>query len=189
MAYDPKAIANYFLIVAKAQGRPLTPMQVQKLTYFAHGWHLAIEDKPLIDEQVEAWAFGPVIPSLYRDFRHYGNQPIDELAHYYLTWFPEGMTNPEASDMELRQHVPTIDEKPDKAAKLKPLLDRIWEVYGWFTGAQLSNMTHEPNSPWTRVAQQYGGAIPKGTDIPSDFIRDYFVGLAEPKPQAKVVFE
>lgn len=35
-----------------------------KLVYFAHGWNLAINQAPLIDDTIEAWPC-PVIPALY----------------------------------------------------------------------------------------------------------------------------
>lgn len=33
----------------------------------------------LIDEQIEAWKYGPVVPSLFHDLKKYGNQPVDGL--------------------------------------------------------------------------------------------------------------
>jgi uncharacterized phage-associated protein len=61
MPYPAAAIANEFIKVAKRNGVLLTPMKLQKLVYFAHGWYLALLGKPLINEPVEAWKFGPVI--------------------------------------------------------------------------------------------------------------------------------
>ena len=74
--YRACAIANYFL--ERAEREPITQMKVQKLVYFAHGWHLGITQKPLINEQVEAWPYGPVIPSLYQDLKRWGADPITE---------------------------------------------------------------------------------------------------------------
>lgn len=159
-------------------------MQVQKLVYFAHGWHLAIKGAPLINEQVEAWSFGPVIPSLYQEFRSYGNQPVTQPITYYLTCWPPGMENLDAEDFEVRPFVPAIEDDPIKAIEVKPLLDRIWDLYSVYSGTQLSNMTHSSNSPWTLVYNRYSGAIPKHTDIPTESIRDYFVGLAESKAKS-----
>ena len=51
-------------------------MKVQKLVYYAHGWHLGLADAPLIGELVEAWRWGPVIRSLYAALAEFGNQPI-----------------------------------------------------------------------------------------------------------------
>lgn len=42
----------------------LGEMQVQKLTYYAQAWSLAWTGEPLFDDKIEAWAMGPVLPSL-----------------------------------------------------------------------------------------------------------------------------
>src|SRR5882762_236012 len=80
MAYDPKSIANVFLALAEAEGKHLTPLQLIKLVYIAHGWYLALTQKPLISEQAEAWQYGPVIPSLYQEFKGFGNSFIKRRA-------------------------------------------------------------------------------------------------------------
>jgi len=53
-------------------------MQLIKLVYIAHGWTLGLYNQPLIGKQVEAWTYGPVIPSVYHDFKHYGRDPITQ---------------------------------------------------------------------------------------------------------------
>src|SRR3977135_2921517 len=80
MSFDAKAVANFFLDLAKAEGQPLTPMKLQKLVYYPHGWRLGIVGKALLNEQIEAWEFGPVIPSLYHEFKEFGDQPITRKA-------------------------------------------------------------------------------------------------------------
>ena len=73
MPYDAATVANRFIELAESDsGRRLTPMQLIKLTYIAHGFSLAIKNRPLLDESVEAWRYGPVIPSLYRKLKSYG---------------------------------------------------------------------------------------------------------------------
>ena len=54
-------------------------MQVIKLVYIAHGWHLAIYDVPLVDDYVQAWQYGPVIPPLYYAFKRFGSGPITTI--------------------------------------------------------------------------------------------------------------
>ena len=77
MAYSARTVANY-LIEAKSKegGTPPTPMQLLKLVYIAHGWNLAINDRPLINDRVEAWRYGPVIPKIYQDLKQWGNTPV-----------------------------------------------------------------------------------------------------------------
>ena len=56
--FSPKAIANFFLSLAKQSGEAITPMKLQKLVYYAHGWFAGHTGTPLINETVEAWHTG-----------------------------------------------------------------------------------------------------------------------------------
>jgi uncharacterized phage-associated protein len=47
----------------------MTAMKLQKLCYYAYGYHLAWEGRELFPEHFEAWANGPVSPSLYKEHR------------------------------------------------------------------------------------------------------------------------
>jgi uncharacterized phage-associated protein len=179
MAYDPKAIANYFLAVAAEQNKSLTPMKIQKLVYFANGWHLAIKGEPLINEQVEAWRFGPVIASLYGAFRRFGDQPITGRADHTVTEFHDTWT------ISRHRFQPSLDDIPDQADFTRDFLDRIWTAYGGYTAIQLSNETHRADSPWDIVSKKYNGVIPKRTDIPPELIKEYFQSLARQKVTAQ----
>jgi uncharacterized phage-associated protein len=179
MPYDPKAIANYFLTVAADHGQALTPMKIQKLVYFANGWHLALKDAPLINEQVEAWRFGPVIPSLYRAFGRFGDRPIEGKAiRVTREYTDEGGGIIHTSE-------PNLDDLPRQAEFTKAFLDRIWDTYGRYTAVQLSNETHQPGTPWDTISKEYNGAIPKRTDIPSGLMKGYFQSLARTKATAQ----
>ena len=76
------SIANYFIDKANEnrEGRhPFTLLRLVKYVYIAYGFGMAILDKKIIDERfdkVEAWKYGPVIPSVYHSFKHNGKDPI-----------------------------------------------------------------------------------------------------------------
>ena len=53
MSYKPRLIANAFLLKASSYRRSLSHLQLQKLVYFAHAWHLAIHKEPLIKMRVK----------------------------------------------------------------------------------------------------------------------------------------
>ena len=60
-----------------------TNLQTQKVLYFAHMYHLGNEKKdPLIDEDFQAWIYGPVEPKLYRRVKIFGKYPIKK----YVFW-------------------------------------------------------------------------------------------------------
>jgi len=68
--------ANYFLSLAAEQGDELSQLKLQKLCYYAQGYHLAMRGRPLFDEPIEAWEMGPVVRDLRRHFASYGSVPI-----------------------------------------------------------------------------------------------------------------
>jgi uncharacterized phage-associated protein len=154
--YDPKAVANYFLHKGKAENRPIDPMGIQKFVYFAHGWNLALHDRPLIDKPVEAWQYGPVIDDLYKAFKQYGNNPITEFA---TAWeFAPGTMN-------VQREIPMVNFMDSDSTSL---IDRVWDVYKKFSSIQLSNLTHVEGSPW-KNARDVGWSV-----IPDDLIKEYF---------------
>jgi uncharacterized phage-associated protein len=166
MPYSTKAVANEFLELAEQEGKSLTPMQLQKLVYFAYGWYLAITDEYLIDERVEAWQWGPVAPSLYGELKRYGSSFITDKLREVT--FRDG----KALFVPARIH----DElSPEKEAYARQLIRRVWEVYGKYSGSQLSNMTHAPDSPWSLTPNK----DIRGTDIPDDLIKAYFHKIAK----------
>ena len=66
MAYQVNQIANQLLLYSADMGRELmTNMKLQKMLYYQQGFHLAYFGTPLFDKDIEAWMFGPVVPSVY----------------------------------------------------------------------------------------------------------------------------
>lgn len=165
MAYSARAVANFFIDKAQSLGITLTPLKLQKLVYYAHGWHLALKGEPLITETIEAWQFGPVIHSLYHEFRDLGSAPITRNAQKFKL----------VGD-EVKSVIPRI---PNDAVEDRAFLERIWDVYKDYTAIQLSNMTHAPGSPWSKVVEPFSGKPPEGLDIPDAVIEDYFKKAAD----------
>ncbi len=162
MAFEALAIANYFLDKAEECGIGLSPMAIQKLVYFAHGWHLAITDEPLINQRVEAWEFGPVIGDVYREFRNFGRNIIKTRASKWVY----GDSFAEDATME------TFCVEWSRDSKSKSIVDRVWEVYKGFTAVQLSNLTHTEGSPWSETREKSSGE--KHRIINDELIRLWF---------------
>ena len=157
MGYSAKTVANYFLEKYREDG--ITPLKLQKLVYIAHGWHCAIHEDALIsDEYAEAWQYGPVFASLYREFKHCGRQPIMGLAH------EEGLGDNE----ELIEVVPRIPKGDKKTPKF---LDEIWEIYGGYNALKLSSMCHEKGSPWHVVREK---DKKRNVNIDNERIKKYY---------------
>ena len=167
-ACSAKAVANYFLDVAERQGETLNQMKLQKLVYIAHGWHLAIRERPLIQESVEAWTYGPIIADLYHEFKKFGNMPITERA----TEIKSRQTAGGPFSISFSIEEPTIDRDSDDPEYTRRFLDKVWEVYGDFTAVQLSNLTHEPDTPWDQTRQLYRNK--RSVSIPDETIAAYY---------------
>lgn len=149
-AYSAKAIANFFIELAQDKKGVLDPMKIQKLVYYAHGWSLALLGQPLIREPIEAWDYGPVIRSLYMEFRKYGKGQIIDFAK-------------------------THDAVREDDDITKALLRRIWELYGKYTGIQLSNLTHADGTPWQQAWTS--SKYKTGISINNELIEGHFLDV------------
>lgn len=157
MAYDSRSVANEFLRLANNAGRTLTNMQVQKLVYIAHGYSLAILNKPLIDDRVEAWRYGPVIRPLYDSLRQYGAGVVSE---------------------------PIKDAPKESTSETdRALIARVLNAYGRYSGNQLSTITHREDGPWREIYQP--NAFFNNDTIPDDVIKRHYQKLLHERAEIK----
>lgn len=79
MAYKATEIAWKILKEAKKKGVELSNLQLQKLVYIAHGYYMALYNKPLSEENFITWKYGPVSYSVYEEFKSYKGDiiPVD----------------------------------------------------------------------------------------------------------------
>jgi uncharacterized phage-associated protein len=157
--HSARAIANCFLEIAQKEGKQLTNMQLQKLVYFAHGWHLALTGEPLLTDAVKAWTFGPVIPPLYNSLKMFGNGLVTE---------PIKRKNLDTGEIAVVEEPLTDYEKR--------LLQRVWQVYGNMTGSEMSYLTHQPGTPWETTWNQEKFSV-----IPDHLIKEHFLLLKAQK--------
>ena len=172
MPYHSRAVANYFLEVAKISRKTLDPMQVQKLVYFGHGWHFAYTNNSLIDERFEAWDYGPVVPTLYHSFKKWGSGPIKAPADRMA---PRVYGDANKRSISYRWIIPSLEDTHDTGDTLQftqALLQKIWDVYGHMSGPALSQITHDHEGPWYKTFKSNPGV--RGVDISNDMIREYF---------------
>lgn len=97
-------VAEYFLAAAPTE-EPLTNLKLQKLCAYAQAVSLAYAGVTLFEEEIQAWTHGPVVPSVYTEFRENGSNAIpprlslgDALAKFsetekyilQMTWLAYG---------------------------------------------------------------------------------------------------
>ena len=147
--HDPRAIANEFI---KLNGGPMNQMKLQKLVYLSNGWNLAINRAALVNGRIEAWDGGPVMRIIWNHIRDCGLN-----ASGYLMGDKDG--NPFVADLS--------DTERD-------VIRHTWQRYGGYTGLELSEMTHEPGTPWSNA---YFGAG-RNSELLSCDIQQHFIELA-----------
>jgi uncharacterized phage-associated protein len=167
MSYPATVIANEVVVLALQRKISLTPLKLQKLVYFAHGWCLALTEKPLVSDSVEAWQYGPVIPSIYHEFKNCGNNQIEAPAGGEFRYIGGGKFVKTANTLE---HYPDTEERQEA----REIITKILETYGQFSGAKLSNATHMADSPWQQVYTEGS----RHQVISNDLIKEYFKRLA-----------
>lgn len=132
--YDARAVANFILNVGDSRKLAITQLSLYKMVYFAHGWYLTKTRDPLIEQEFEAWEFGPVVKVLRDQFKKFGRHPIKGRAH---------KLNIFSGDTSIVQ--PTL--KTDDQNFLKAIVDEYHIYHAW----KLSEMTHEEGSPWDKL--------------------------------------
>ena len=157
----PTMIAGYFIA---RTGGGLTPLQVIKLTYIAHGYSLALLDEALIEEEVEAWKYGPVVPSVYHAAKKYGGRKITELLYSGIPASDEGGVGGAIGFIS-----------GCMSDGQKAVLDGVLAVYGKFTGFELTDRTHVQDSPWKRFYRPRS----YGRKIPNHIIKSYYKEIVD----------
>lgn len=147
-----KAVANFFLEKGWNEGVPIDHLKLQKLVYYAHGWHLANDLGPLFPDDIEAWPHGPVVRDLYIEFNDVGRKEITRPAYNY-----DGSQ-------------PSLNGAPDST---RELLEAVWANHNRYKGTRLSNATHLPGEPWTIIRDRYGD-LSRKPRIPNELIEQRF---------------
>lgn len=119
MAYKALDIANKIISKTDLEhGDTISNLKLQKIMYYQQGFHLAYFGTPLFDEDIVAWQYGPVVPSVYKEYKSFESNSISTSK--------EGIS---LSDDE------------------EELFNNVYEEYNQFSAVALMKMTHE-ESPW-----------------------------------------
>lgn len=136
MAYNVLDISNKILAKGSEEsyngGELISNMKLQKLLYYMQGFHLAYFNTPLFDEEIEAWMYGPVVPSMYRYFQDNEDKGIPYNDQFI-----------------------TLDSPEEER-----LFNDVFRVYGQYSAIGLMNLTHN-EIPWKTTPIGHGNIITK----------------------------
>jgi len=113
-------VAKAFLLLSQPEiGDGVTNLKLQKLLYYAQGFHIAMNSgKPFFNDIIVAWEHGPVVKEVYHKYKNSGSQIINRPV-----------------------------TKSRLTTSQQEYIKRIWNVFGQFSAWKLRDMTHQ-ESPW-----------------------------------------
>lgn len=126
----------------------MSTMKLQKLVYYSQAWSLVWDEKPLFEENIEAWANGPVVRELF-DY-HRGMYEISQL--------PIG--NPRLLEEEQKETV-----------------DAVLEYYGDRPAQWLIDLSHMED-PWIHTRKGLPPLERGNRVMPLDAMADYYSSLS-----------
>lgn len=126
----------------------MSAMKLQKLVYYSQAWTLVWTEHALFPDEIEAWANGPVVPSLYQKHR----------GHFRLG---KGFFSGDVARLS-----------SDKADVIKKVL----AFYGDKDPQWLSDLTHM-EAPWKDARKGLAPGERGNSVISTESMLEYYSGL------------
>lgn len=140
-------VSDYIINSANRTGQLITNLKLQKLLYYAQGYYLAVNNKILFSDNIEAWVHGPVVADVYQQYKHFRWAPIS-----------------------------TDVGKPLFSKKIKDFLDIIIETFLPMDSYKLELMTHQ-ESPWKNARGDLAPSAICRRIIKIEDMKEYFSKL------------
>ncbi|MGT2750040.1 Panacea domain-containing protein [Streptococcus orisasini] len=131
-------IAKYLLSVL-----PMSNLKLQKMIYLVYADYLTKTGKRLFKDKIIAMQYGPVIPTVYDNYKGNGKEEIAEASDDKSDVHLDGITVPLTLAKMLQ-----ADDNQTILASIKATL----EIFGKKSAGQLVDITHRADSPWSQVS-------------------------------------
>lgn len=132
------------------QKSPLTTVKLQKLVYYCQAWSLVWDEQPLFDEQIQAWANGPVIPDLFK--HHKGKFNIT------------------------KSNFSSLGKSKNLTPTQKETINSVLKYYGDKTAQWLVDLAHLED-PWRNARANCGCGEVCSNEITLGSMMEYYSGL------------
>lgn len=129
----------------------VTDLYLQKILYFVKAFSMILLGRDIVEEQCEAWAYGPVFPGIYDKYKLFG-----------------------------REQIPDYNRNFDYSKVLKDeeikLIDYVIASLGIYNGGTLMRITHR-EKPWVDARMGIPEFAFSNNLIEDDIIRAYYEGI------------
>lgn len=139
-------VAKWFIAKAAESGDLTTHLKVQKLLYYGEAWSQALTGQELFNEDLQAWAHGPVVPEVFKEYREHSWNALP---------------------------IPSKDEVPVFDSEVEDVLNQVFDTYGDLSAKTLEHMSHK-DEPWINARGGRAEEERCETIIPKSEIGNFF---------------
>ena len=143
-------VADYLILKSPkspTEGFQITNKRLQKLLYYIQAWSLALNNKPIFEDKIEAWIHGPAIREIYETYKDSVANPINRISN------------------------PKVAEELGKDTVA--FIDRIVSAYSKYDTATLEFMTHS-ELPWQEARRGLEANQSSSNEITWDSMKSYY---------------
>ena len=137
-----------------ARMEDITPLALQKILYYIQGFSTYFFDRPIFNDNAEAWVHGPVYREIYDRFSYYRYNPISK------------------NEFESYNEIDSLNAKEIK------LIDSVINNFGVYSGKTLEKMTHT-TIPWEEGRKELSEEEYSSNIIDIDTMKDYFTNIGK----------
>ena len=139
----------------------ISNLKLQKILYFIQAYFVmnTTDHSACFEERIEAWDFGPVVPTAYHAYKHYGSGDIPSVVSYF-EFDEDSMWGLKAVKYE--DSVISVEHKM--------LIDSVVDGFKDFSATDLVTITHR-QAPWKNAYVPH-----MNNEITIAAIREYFNG-------------
>ena len=130
MCRSAKDVSLYVIDWGHKHHSEITNLRLQKLLYFIQGENIRANNPRLIEDNFYAWKLGPVIPSVYEEYRIYSSFVI---PHFVV------------------KELPVFGERDQE------VIEYTLEAYSQYSTWDLVNLTHS-QAPWKYSYEIFGNS-------------------------------
>lgn len=155
--YNVLDIAIYTINYSHEKSASITNLKLQKILYYTQAAFLVEKGMRCFEAAIMAWAFGPVIPEVYQEYKRYGREEIPTQRSREELCFNEKKFGIIRKKIEIEKEIKGID---------KEIIDNVIEAYADIRDPfELVRKTHEED-PWVNAS--------KNEEISCDIIEKYY---------------
>lgn len=129
--YSALDIARYIVWKENENGRPVSNLRLQKLLYFIQAQFIRVFGDACFSNRIEAWDFGPVVPSVYHKYKRFGSSCIP-------------VENGDNLEFDCSTH--------------EELIEATLNLCAHYNTSSLVSITHEQD-PWKNAYKQFDSEI------------------------------